>query len=125
MTYLSRIQKVILAAALFLLLSTDTADAACPSIAGKLQGLEHDIAGQIRISEDCSLSATGFSYDGQAPKVFWWGAPGKCSAGTLKKEGRRISNQQLVESYNNEEVCTMDAFKNNSDNNRTICFGVS
>ena len=96
--------------ALLLLFLASTASAACPSVSGELRGLEHNIAGSISISEDCSLSAKGFSYDGQAPKVFWWGAP-DCSAGTIKKEGRRISNQQLAKSYNNDQVCEHTLFR--------------
>lgn len=77
--------------------------AACPSVSGQLQGLEHDIAGTISIAEDCTLSATKFSYDGAAPQVFWWGAP-SCDVATIKKEGFRISEQQLENKYNNGEL---------------------
>ena len=43
------------------------------------------------------------SYDGGAPAVYWWGAP-DCNVATIKKEGFRISDQQLDKKYNNAEV---------------------
>ena len=89
-----------------LLLLAATADAACPPISGTLRGLEHNVAGKISISEDCTMSVQGFSYDGKAPQAFWWGAPGPCNPSKIKQQGARISNQQLKTSYNNAQVNT-------------------
>lgn len=42
---------------------------------GMLSTLEHDVAGQITVIDDCTFRVRGWEYDGTGPAVEWWAAP--------------------------------------------------
>ena len=97
-----RIYQLLLLEALILLLCTTATRAVCPLVSGKLRGLEHNVAGAISISKNCTLSIENFSYDGKAPQVYFWGAK-ECGVEMLRRGGR-LSDVHLMKSFENEQV---------------------
>ena len=61
------------------------------------------VSGTVRIVDDCTFEVYGFTYDGQGPKVWWWGAP-STDNGDIRSEGRRIVPGQLTRGYDGETV---------------------
>ena len=70
---------------------------------GALTGLEHDVGGQLRILDDCTAEVAGFTYDGNAPAAYWWGAP-STSNGDIRGQGRRIAQMRIDRAYDGETV---------------------
>ena len=71
---------------------------AAPRLEATLQ-----VAGSLRIVDDCTLLLEDFSFDGAAPAVHIWGAPSLDSR-DIQEQGRRISPLHLDRAYSNETV---------------------
>ena len=46
---------------------------------------------------------TGFTYDGDAPAAYWWGAP-STDNGDIRGSGRRIAEMRVDSAYDGETV---------------------
>ena len=61
------------------------------------------MSGTFRIVDDCTFEVKDFSYDGQAPAAYFWGAPGTTQA-AIVKFGERLSDMQLTRAYDKETL---------------------
>ena len=52
---------------------------------------------------DSPLQVTGFTYDGDAPAAYWWGAP-STDNGDIRGSGRRIAEMRVDTGYDGETV---------------------
>eukprot|EP01128_Nolandella_sp_AFSM9_P000793 TRINITY_DN10914_c0_g1_i1.p1 TRINITY_DN10914_c0_g1~~TRINITY_DN10914_c0_g1_i1.p1 ORF type:complete len:655 (-),score=114.59 TRINITY_DN10914_c0_g1_i1:132-2027(-) len=72
---------------LLLLLLLSTVSAACvkshPLVgySGPLSTKAHQVAGTVRIVDDCTFEVLSFRYDGGGPAVYWWGGSPSLSNG--------------------------------------------
>ena len=67
----------------------------------------HGVAGLVRIVDDCTISISGFNYDGQGPQVYFYGAlDGRYSAEQAFIIGERLDGTVYV---NDELVLTLPA----------------
>ncbi|KAL4458957.1 hypothetical protein ABPG75_013822 [Micractinium tetrahymenae] len=101
-------RSALLWAALALALA-GSAHAACGSTSphvgfeGDLTEMEHNVGGRVRILDDCTFEVTGFTYDGNAPAAYWWGAP-STDNGDIRGSGRRIADQRVEQEYNGDTL---------------------
>ena len=65
------------------------------------------MSGQLRILDDCTAEVAGFTYDGNAPAAYWWGAP-STDNGDIRGQGRRIAQMRIDRAYAGETVRCVD-----------------
>lgn len=70
---------------------------------GSLTEMEHNVGGKVRILDDCTFEVTGFTYDGDAPAAYWWGAP-STDNGDIRGSGRRIAEMRVDSAYDGETL---------------------
>lgn len=61
------------------------------------------MGGRLRILDDCTFEVTGFTYDGNAPAAYWWGAPSVDNS-DIRGSGRRIADLRVAQAFNGETV---------------------
>ncbi|KAL4431620.1 hypothetical protein ABPG77_001462 [Micractinium sp. CCAP 211/92] len=70
---------------------------------GSLTEMEHNVGGTVKILDDCTFQVTGFTYDGNAPAAYWWGAP-SIDNGDIRRSGRRIADTRLEQAYDGATI---------------------
>ncbi len=82
------------------------AGARCPTFAGTLNELEHDVSGRLSVSSDCVVTIDNFNYDGLAPSTYIYWAE-ECSTRSLSRGGR-FSNKEVPQRRVNGGTFTAD-----------------
>jgi len=66
---------------------------------GVLSSLDGGLQGTVRVVDASTLQVTGYTLQGSAPKLYWWGAVDDKLSG-----GFRISNKQVTSTANGETL---------------------
>ena len=61
------------------------------------------VSGHVKILDDCTAEITDFTYDGEAPAAYMWGAP-DTQQRDIVQNGERIADMRLTRKYNKETV---------------------